>query len=178
MTEYYTYWSLSDLASNRINPTLTSFIIAFIFLIAFGLLLKFKQSINYDNKTPLIIGTLLIGIGGLVFGSYLIINPLKKNDPYEVLVKRDLISEVEGVIFNFNTERILTRGGNRTVESFSIRDVDFQYDDYPASKVSKFTKTQANGGVLKNGLIAKIMYLKENNEIVKIQLKKTVHNTK
>lgn len=174
MTEYYTYWSLNDLPSNHFNPVFTSFCIALLFLTVFALLVKNKHKITYDNKKPLTVLTLLLGLTAFLLGSYWTVFPIEKNEPYKVLLERDLVSEVEGVISNFNTVYTSTRVGTRTSESFSIGGIDFHYNDYHLSRLNRFSKTSSNGGILKNGLFARVTYIKENKRIVKIELKKVI----
>ncbi|MCT4625066.1 MAG: hypothetical protein N4A46_15690 [Schleiferiaceae bacterium] len=169
---YYVYWSLDDAAGNTFSLTeVTGFLTLFLASLFLFLYIK-RNKITYDRKKELMVLTLGGAlVSGLLFG-FSLGDVTEEKDRYAFMKEHDLLDSVEGVITNFKIKCRETRGGKRCTESFDVGDTHFYYSDYPIVGVYGFDRTHQNGGILTNGMYTRILFIKENNRMVKIELEK------
>jgi hypothetical protein len=167
---YYNYWSILETPTETINSELIILTIGLLLLIFSFVIFKYKTKIKLDDKIAIGWVSLIVGILFIGLFAYNYIYPTATKNSLLELKDRNLTSFVEGRIANFKTEYQNTRAGLRTIESFKVDSISFNYNDYPLNEFNNFSKTHKNGGILKNGQQTRITYIKENNRIVKIEL--------
>ena len=167
---YYTYWDIESAASAPMSDEgVIGFAAILVLIVGFAVLLfnkrlplEFRRSVPYG----------VLGLGVLLLASYLYIDYAKKSLPASSpLSKREESKMVEGIILNYK-EKILKapRGGTQTVASFDIKNVSFHFSGVNVGNNKSFSLTRSKGGILNNGMQARITYDSKNNSILKIEL--------
>lgn len=169
--EYSKYWSIADLGTNSLKSHEVCLYVAILFILAFILTKKLKKSNQDYEKTIILLGTGIIGLGailGFVYLKFFIIDTTDQRI-HKILNSKN-VAIVEGTISNFKSIRPLSKRGIVTQESFTVDSVNFSYSDELLGRFNRFSKT--NNGVFKNGLPVRITYGKGKNEILMVEIKK------
>lgn len=171
---FYTYFSIDDLPSQTISSEKLFLVAAICSFILFAICFYFRKKIKYDNIQ--IVTWALFSIGALSTCFLIYWSVALKGDnatPFERLKKQNNFFVVEGYITDFKIIVDNPRAGiERTIESFRIDTVLFKYNDYPMASFNSFHKTRRVGGILDNGMYARISYIDhwDENVISKIEL--------
>ncbi len=168
--KYETYWSILDTANKSIRSYDVFLYVIVISLITWILIKKFKKSNGDIEKS------ILLWSAGIVFtlstSAFVYLKMYDKDESYENtkrLLESSRVGKIEGVIENFQNGVIASRRGVK-YESFTVDNIDFYYSNELLGQFNSFGKV--DDGVLKNGLPVRITYGKENNKILKIEIRK------
>ena len=167
--EYKEYWSIADLGTNSLRSYEVCFYITVFFILVFLLTKKFKKS-NQDYEKTIMLwfsGFLsLIAFLGFFYLKFFTVDSTNKR--IENLLNSKNIGKVEGVISEFESVKPLSQRGKVTHESFVVDSVEFSYSDALLGRFNRFSQT--NNGVFRDGLPVRITYMKNNNEILKVEI--------
>jgi hypothetical protein len=166
---YYTYWDINTASSGPMADELVILYGAIAISIAGFALLLLRKFLPVAARNSIPFGTM--ALGALMLVSYFYIDFAKKKTPKTAVINKELVAQVEGKIENYK-EKIQNapRGGTQTLGSFDIKGISFHFSGVNQGTEPRFDLTRRKGGILQNGLQARIQYDFKRNTILKIEL--------
>ena len=167
--EYYTYWDINTASSGPMADEMVILYGAMAITIASLALLLLRKYLPVAARNSIPFGTM--ALGALMMVSYFYIDYAKKKSPKTTIINKELVAQVEGKIENYK-EKIQNapRGGTQTLGSFEIKGIAFHFSGVNLGTEPRFDLTRRKGGIIQNGLQARITYDFSRNTILKIEL--------